>query len=287
MIARAQLVAIGFAPRAIDRRVAAGYLHPVHRGVYAVGHARLTRSGRWCAAVLAGGEHAALSDQAAGGLMGLIAYTGRAHVTVPTSRRTVPGIVWHASPLPLDEVERREGIRVTTPARTLLDLAASLAEHRLERAIDRAEAQHLTSPTSLAALVERYRGRRGVATLRKILGEGEIGRRVTKSELEDRFLVFIDRHALPRPETNVWLQAADGWVEVDCLWRDARLVVELDGRAFHDAAGVFEADRARDRALIAAGWRVVRVTWRQLTREPAPLAADLHAAVGHRRIQSG
>jgi hypothetical protein len=276
---RLQLVAIGLSARAVDRRIAAGRVHPIHRGVYAVGHVRLTREGRWMAAVLAGGGDAVLSHQAAGAVQGFVAYSGRAHVTVPKARRHVQGIIWHSALLPVDEVERLDGIPITTPARTLLNLAATLDRHRLERAIDRAEAMRLASPTSVPALVERHRGRRGVATLRAIIDEGRIGLAVTRSEFEDRFLAFIDEEGLPRPQTNVWLQIVGRWIEVDCVWREARLVVELDGRAFHDTAAAFEADRARDRAMIAAGWRVIRVAWKQLTREPAALAADLRAAL--------
>jgi hypothetical protein len=220
-----------------------------------------------------------LSHQSTGAALGVITYSGRAHVTVPTARRRQQGIVWHTSLLPVDEVDRLHGIPVTTPARTLLDLAATLDRHRLARAIDRAEAMRLTSPTSLAALLERYPRRRGVAKLREILREGEIGLRITKSELEDRFLAFVDLNGLPRPETNLWMEAGGGWLEVDCVWRESRLIVELDGRAFHETALAFETDRSRDRVLIAAGWRVIRVTYRQLTEASAPLAADLAAAL--------
>jgi hypothetical protein len=153
------------------------------------------------AAVLAGGEDAVLSNNSAGAFMQLISYSGRAHVTVPKPRRRRLGIVWHSSALPVDEVERLDGIPVTTPARTLLDLAAVLDRRRLE----------------------------------------------------DRFLAFLDLNRLPRPETNVWMEAGEGWVEVDCVWRESQLVAELDGRAFHETAP-FETDRARDRALVAAGW---------------------------------
>jgi Protein of unknown function (DUF559) len=234
------------------------------------------------AAVLAGGEGAVLSHHSTAAALGLITYSGRAHVTVPTARRRQQGIVWHSSVLAVDEVDRVNGIPVTTSARTLLDLAATLDRHRLARAIDRAEALRLASPTSLVELIARYPGRRGVAKLRAIINDTQIGFALTRSEFEDRFLAFIDDEELPRPEMNVWLEMRQGWVEADCVWRVARLIVELDGRAFHYSAGAFEGDRARDRALIAAGWRVVRVTWRQLTREPAALSADLRAALSHR-----
>jgi hypothetical protein len=232
------------------------------------------------AATLAGGEGAALSHRSAAELWGILPPSSRTpEVTIAISRRQRQGIRWRFSALPADEVDRVDGIPVTTPARTLLDLAAVLDRHRLARVIDRAQAMRLASPTSLPALLERYPRRRGAAKLKSVIDEGRIGLAVTRSELEDAFLVVLDRYGLPRPETNVPLRIGGGWVEVDCVWRRQRLIVELDGRVFHGTAGAFEADRARDRALIAAGWRVIRVTWRQLTREPAALAADLRASL--------
>ena len=97
----------------------------------------------------------------------------------------------------------------------------------------------------------------------------------TRSELEDRFLAFVDRAGLPRPEVNAALQLADGWIEADCLWRAPRLVVELDGYTSHATRAAFDHDRARDRTLQAAGWRVVRITWRHLTHDPTTLTAQL------------
>ena len=287
VVGRWQLLASGVSADAIDRRVTTGLLHPLHRGVYAVGNPAPDRLGRSMGAALAGGAEAALSHDAAGGLLGLLSYSGRPHVTIAGWRPNGQGIIWHSSLLPADEVGRHQDIPVTTPARTLLDLASTLDKHRLARAIDRAEALRLTSPTFLSALIERYPGRRGIAKLREIVDEGQVGLRITKSDLEDLFLVFADRYGLPRPETNVWMELGGRMIEADCLWRDARLIVELDSRGFHDTTQAFEADRARDRAAVAGGWRVVRVTYRQLTREHAALAADLHVAVraGPARIQ--
>jgi hypothetical protein len=232
------------------------------------------------AATLAGGPGAALSHRSAAELWGILPESDRVpEVTVPVSREQRTGLRWRFPPLEADEIEQVDRIPVTSSARTLFDLAVVLDRHRLARAIDRAEGMELASPTSLPALLERYPRRRGAAKLRAIFNGGAIGLGVTRSELEDRFVRFTDRHNLPHPELNVWLPSDEGWVEVDCLWRAAGLIVELDGRAYHDSALAFEADRARDRALIAAGWRVIRVTWRQLTREPAALAADLRSVL--------
>ncbi len=107
------------------------------------------------------------------------------------------------------------------------------------------------------------------------MADGRVGAAVTRSELEERFLEFVASAGLPRPEVNAPVQVAGAWIEVDCLWRAQRVVVELDGRAVHATGTAFERDRARDRALQVAGWRPVRVTWRQLAREPLALEADL------------
>jgi hypothetical protein len=235
------------------------------------------------AAILAGGDGAALSHRPAAAAWRIAADAcGPAEVTVPGRRRPQPGITWHSSLLPPDEVGRREGLAVTSVPRTLLDLATVLDRHRLAKAIDEAETQRLSDPLSLPALLERYPARRGVAKLRAILADGRIGLDVPCSDFEIEFLIFIDRHHLPRPEVNAWLQVGDRWFEVDCLWRRQRLMVELDSRTFHDTSAAFERDRERDRALIAAGWRVIRITWRQLLREPHRLAIDIQAALSSR-----
>jgi very-short-patch-repair endonuclease len=124
-------------------------------------------------------------------------------------------------------------------------------------------------------LIERYPGRRGVGRLRAVLERAEAGLTITRSRLEDLFRDFVQAAGLPGPRFNDRVQVAGGWIEVDCLWRSRRLVVELDGHAFHSTVEDFERDRARDRALTTAGWRVARVTWRQLHEAPGELSADL------------
>jgi very-short-patch-repair endonuclease len=113
--------------------------------------------------------------------------------------------------------------------------------------------------------------------LRAILADGRVAERAPRSELEDRFLAFLETHGLPRPATNAGVQVRGGWFECDCVWHSARLIVELDGRETHMTTAAFERDRARDRALAAAGWRVVRVTWRQLHQRRPLLASELGA----------
>jgi very-short-patch-repair endonuclease len=251
-------------------------LHVIHRGVYAVGHRVMSIHARWMAAVLAGGSGAALSHRAAAALW-LLHEPVRLEVTVAGAGRSRPGVRFHRSLLAEDEVTAVQGIPVTSVPRTLLDLAAVLPRHRVERAINEAEVRGLSDPLSLADLVDRYPGRRGICAVKAILSRLQAGVRMTRSELESRFLGFARRNHLPAPEVNAHLFVRGRWIECDCVWRTQRLVVELDGRAVHTTAAAFERDRARDRALHAAGWRSVRVTWRQLHDDAGALAADLHA----------
>jgi predicted transcriptional regulator of viral defense system len=271
VVSRGQLAELGLGRGAIDWRLAEERLLQVHRSVYAVGHRALAQRSWWMAAVLAAGPGAALSHRSAAALWDLRrGGPSRIEVSVGRQRRPRSGITVHHVPLPPDETTVVDGIPVTTVARTLLDLAGVLPQPQLERAIERAEALRYADSPSLDALLHRYPTRPGTRTLRQIRARG-ITPTFTRSELEDRFLAFADAHGLPRPETNVWL----GDIEVDFLWRAERLIVELDGRETHLTAAAFERDRARDRALQAAGWRVVRITWRQLHEEAGALAKDL------------
>lgn len=259
VVARRQLLAIGLSADAIDRRLALGRLHAVHRGVFAVGHTVLSREGRWLAAVLAAGDGAVLSHQSAAALWGMRPTTRpRIDVTTPRRRRSNARVQAHHAALEAEEVALRDGIPVTSPTRTLADLAAVLPEHRLERAVN--EAERLRLDVDLG----RY----------PRLG-GLVGRPPawTRSELEARFLSLLDDHGLARPEVNVPLDVGGRLLEVDCVWRGPRLIVELDGYESHGTRAAFERDRARDRRLVADGWRVARITWRQI--EAGDVAAEL------------
>lgn len=277
VVGRRQLLAAGLGRRAIGHRVECGRLHVLHRGVYAVGHRVLSREGWWMAAVLAAGEGAVLSHRSAAMLWGIRATARSAiEVSVPRPARSRPGITVHAAVLPADEVTVMSGIPVTTSPRTLLDLAAVLPRG-LEPALNEAEVKRLTDPLSLAAVVARYPGRRGVATVRRVLDAGTACGTIVRSRLERRFLPLLDRSGLPRPQINAPVKLAGTWLEVDLLWRSEGLIAELDGFATHGTRQAFERDRARDRALQVAGWRVVRITWRQLLDQPDVLAAELAA----------
>src|SRR3954452_8882617 len=160
VVARTQLLAAGVSRRAIDGRIARGLLHPLHRGVFSVGHRRVSRNGWWMGAVLAGGDRAVLSHRSAAALWRMRDTARRAEVTVARHRGSRPGVQYHESVLKSDEIAVVDGIPVTTPARTLLDLATVLTEQHLKAAFQEAEARRVTSPTSLDALLERYPGRR-------------------------------------------------------------------------------------------------------------------------------
>jgi very-short-patch-repair endonuclease len=270
-----QLYSLGFSDGQVGTRAAAGWLHRVHRGIYAVGHHRLTREGHWMAAVLACGDGAVLSHQAAGELWRLRQRRGnvpaRIDVAVPRRRggRPRPGLVVHRIPtLAHDEVTVSDGIPVTTPARTILELATFLPRRQLERAIDEAERLGLCGSEALQVIVGRHTGRRGTGPLIRLMQEHAIGTTATRNEFEERFLALCRRHHLPQPEVNVPLLD----YLVDFHWPDARLVVEVDGLASHGTRRAFQADRDRDGRLAVAGYRVLRFTWWDVTRRPAVVA---------------
>ncbi len=199
------------------------------------------------AAVLACGAEAVLSHTSAAALWQLLPPRGFAHVTVPGNGRTRRGIRVHRSlTLFPGEVTRRAGIPVTSPSRTLTDLRRLLPQAQFEQALRRAE--YLRLPL-----------------------DPQLDRDHTRSELEARFLALCRRHRLGKPEVNVRVAA----FTADFLWRQQRLIVELDGYRAHGARTAFEADRVRDVELKLLGYEVVRLTWRQLTSEPAQLAFAL------------
>ncbi len=204
-------------------------------------------------------------------------------ITTPRCIRPIDGICLHRQTLPADELTTHDSLRITTPSRTILDLAPSLTDARLEGAIAKADELELDFTPSLQALLERHSGHRGAARLRRVLarieGRGGSARRL-RSDLEAAFLDFaLDERWDPQPETNFWIETPAGGYECDAVWPRARLVVELDSREFHDDWRAAERDRRKDRALTVAGWTVIRVTARMLTDGRAALVADLESLI--------
>jgi very-short-patch-repair endonuclease len=272
VISRAQLLELGLGEDGIDYRLSSGRLLRLHRSVYGVGHRNRSRETVWMAAVLAGGEGTVLSNRPAGAAWAICSSAGRVEVTAPRQRRPHPRILFHHSVLPADERTTHNGIPITTVPRTILDLAATLDERQLERAINEAEIKRLWDELSLHDLLYRYRGRAGTKSVRAALRKRTEGATLTKSDLEELFLRFADGARLPRPETNTYVEG----LEVDCVWRAQRVIVEVDGWETHRTRAAFERDREKSRILQAAGWRCVPVTYLQLEHTSAEVARDVH-----------
>jgi very-short-patch-repair endonuclease len=285
VVSLVQLRSLGLSARAAQYRGASGRLHRVHRGVYAVGHRVLSPDGYRMAAVLASGAGAVLSHRSAAAAWG-IRPTDRARidVTVPSQagRMGPPKVELHrVRRLDPRDVTRLRNVAITTPARTLVDLASVLAPHALERSVNQAEVIQLLDVTAVRAAIERAPNRKGTRHLEASLSMPSPG--PTKSELEDSFLALCRRADLPTPRLNVHVDAGGCLYEVDALWPDARLIAELDGGAAHRTAKAFEDDRARDAALAARGYLVVRFTWQRITHEPRVVAAQLRRILALRR----
>jgi very-short-patch-repair endonuclease len=276
-----QLAAIGITGSALRRRVAAGRLHRRYRGVFAVGHVPQTPEARWIAAVMACGPGAVLSYLDAAALWQIYESRGaNVHVTTPgRAGRKLPGIHAHrARRLDPADVTVKDGIPVTTVARTLVDLTDVLSSDRVLRATREAEFLKLLDVDTVAAAVQRAHGRRRLGVLNTALARHQPGQ-IVRDELEHRFLELVNAAGLPEPETNVKVQTRRRTYEVDCMWRADGVAVELDGRAAHARATAFEEDRARDAALTAIGLRPLRFTWHRVTREGLEVIAELVATL--------
>jgi Protein of unknown function (DUF559) len=275
VVSRAQLLTAGLGAGGVDFRLRAGRLHRLHRGVYAVGHRRVSREGRWVAAVLAYGDGAALSHTTAAALWGLRPTSAaRLHVTVPTNAgvRQREGIAVHrARALPPGEVTRHEEIqvRVTSPARTLLDVAGMLRPGPLERAVEQSLVLRLFDLGALHRALDAHPTRVGAARLAAIVARVADEPALTRSEAEALFLDLCDTYAIERPAVNSRVED----LTVDFVWRAQCVVVEIDGHRYHGTRAAFERDRARDARLTVAGYRVARFTYRRLVRAPAAVAA--------------
>jgi very-short-patch-repair endonuclease len=203
-----------------------------------------------------------LSHRSAGALWGLRPWNGRIEVTIPWKKSQRPGLLLHRAVLADDEITIEQGIPVTTPARTQLDLAGVLQKHQLQQAINEAERLRLDGPQP-----NRHPTKRGTANLRTLAPPTH-----TRRDLEARFTTFLNDRRFPTPQTNVLIEG----MEVDFAWPERRVVVELDSWEYHGTRAAFERDRRRDRRLTTAGWKVLRITWRDLD-EPGALEGELRA----------
>jgi very-short-patch-repair endonuclease len=270
VVSRGQLVARGISAKAIDYRVAVGRLRAVHRGVYAVGHDAISTRGQLVAGLLVAGAGAALSHRTAAAVWRLTPSMPH-FVEITTTnrrRRSRPGLLLHhASAI---EVSRRDGLRVTTPIRTLLDLAATRPVSEVEAATSEALVLKLVAQDALG----RQAGP-GSAVLARLAGAGVAP---TRSELERRFLRATRRAGLPAPQVN----ARVGPYLVDFLWPEHGLVVETDGAAFHRHHLAARRDHARDAELQMRGYVVLRLTWQDVVEEPTAATARIARALSLR-----
>jgi very-short-patch-repair endonuclease len=231
------------------------------------------------AAVLACGRGAVLSHRAAAALWGIRRRVHPLEISCPRPLQR-PGIHTYWCRLPADEVTVHDGIPVTAPARTLFDLAAVVSLEEFRRAVKEAEVKRLWGPLSLADLLGRHPRRPGAAAVRAVMDAPDRG--VTRNDVEEALAALVRRARLPDPLFNTPLKLGSRFIEPDCMWPEQRVIVEVDGYETHGTRDSFESDRSRDRALTAAGWRVVRVTWRQLRDEPDEIAQDLRALLRRR-----
>jgi very-short-patch-repair endonuclease len=262
--ARSQLLARGVPAQAVDRMVRTGRLIVLSRGVYQIGPLASGCSVE-AAAVLACGRESSLSHKSAASLHGMLE-AGHTHppveVIMPRRKRhRIEGVRIHrVRDLRPDEVTTLDGIPVTTPARTLLDIAETLTSREVEQALANALRRRLVTREEMRRMVQRHPTHRGAPLLRHLL-EAEGGPSFTRSDAEDKLLEIIRSARLRRPELNVHVLGH----EVDFLWRNERVVAEVDGYAFHHSEKSFAQDRQRDAELTAAGYRVLRFTWADLT----------------------
>jgi very-short-patch-repair endonuclease len=242
--------------------------------VFAVGRPEISQLGRMMAAILASGPGAVLSHLSAGGIWGISApaATGLTEITVPAHRKPHPaGVRIHRRSLNAPDLGCREGIPVTSPIRTLLDLSGRLPAPRLEAAVVAADQLDLVDAGTLRSRLDGLSGEHGVAALRSVLDRRTFA--IAESELERRFLSLARRTGLPLPETGARVHG----LKLDFLWRELGLAVETDGLRYHRTPAQQARDRRRDQTLAAAGLTPLRFTYEQVTKRPAEVERTLRA----------
>jgi len=273
VVSRDQLREVGYTREAIDHRIRTGRLHPLHRGIYAVGRANVTDHGRWMAAVLAC-PGSVISHSSAASLWRMGSEKrGLVELSLPSSsRRRRPGLEIHQRPsLKPRDLTREYGIPCTTPIQTLIDMSLRLDRAGVERMINEADKYNLTHPPQLREALGARSGEPGVAILRDILDRRTF--RLTKEELERRFLPLPRQAGLPTPLTAQFVNE----FEVDFYWPDLGLVVETDGLRYHRTPAEQARDRVRDQTHTAAGLTPLRFTHEQVRYEPEHVLAVLQA----------
>ena len=285
VVSYAELVACGLSHDAIFVRVRNGRLHPLHKGVYAVGHANVTLDGCYLAAVKACGDGAVLCGRSAAVTLNIIRWEDRYPdvLVLGDSAPQHPRINGHrTSYLPREHVTMVRGIPVTTAERTLLDLAGVLSARALRRAVRQAQFLKLTTVRSLVAALHGPGPRRGRKQLARIIGTEAAP---TQSELEDIVLDLILRAGFVHPSVNAPLFLDGRRIVPDLRWPRERLVIEADG-PHHDDPFERAADKERQRILEAHGYRVIRVTWEQAVMRPAVTLRRIAEAGAPRAVES-
>ena len=264
VVSRRQLLELGLTRHGIQERLDRGRLHRIYKGVYSVGRPELTGLGRWTAAVLACGPEAVLSGRSAAQLWGIFAPRFSAiEVTIPARKtRSCPGVRVKSRRLPDTDITTYRNIPLTTPVRTLIDLAATLRTADLERAVNEADQLDLVDPETLRTSLDEYAGVPGARMLRTLLDHRTFI--LTDSVLEQRFLPIARSAGLPRPLTQFVVNGH----RVDFFWPDLGLVVETDGLRYHRTPAQQARDRDRDQAHTAAGLTTLRFTHSQIRYVP-------------------
>lgn len=278
VVTRSQLLELGLASRSIEHRLAKGRLHPLWRGVYAVGRPEVSQNGRWMGAVLASGPAALLSHRSAAALWGIAPIpSGKAIEVTAGTWRHRPGIRAHRRS-DLGPEHRREvaGIPVTDPVSTLVDFASSSRDWQVERAISEADRIDLVDPEELRRAVAALGPRSGIARMKRVLSLDAF----TDTGLERRFLGIVQAGGLPLPETQVVLRG----YRVDFYWPDLGLVVETDGWRHHRTSGEQSTDRRRDQTHMTSGLTTVRFGEDQVRYEPEYVRRILAAVIA--RLES-
>jgi very-short-patch-repair endonuclease len=278
-----QLRELGVPDATVADAVAGGRLHPVFHGVYSVGHRYLTPQARLLAATLACGEGSVVSHGTAAWIYGMRDWWPKAiDVIAPVEAgRKMAGIRRRFVPAPVgNEIWRRNGVPVTSPARTIVDYAGISNATGLSGLIEQASVLGLLDVAAIDQVLDGPR-RRGAKQLRRALEPWRRYRPGIKirSRMEAKLLPLLTKAALPIPETNAKVRVGGKTYEVDFLWRRQKLVVETDGGRFHDNPAAGSRDSDRNHALSEAGYEIPRLGWEDLRDRPEAAMAEIYRAL--------